>query len=116
MSPLNGFDILQSLSGDDAWGEVLSAAINHVDSQGGAQALLRRGSRTRLSPYRFCLEQLAIRNTVGCLTTGMAPTVLNIPFLPWFFEAEGWSCNEGERESVEIMFGEWDEACGGRAR
>jgi hypothetical protein len=43
------------------------------------------------------------------MTTQMSPSILNIAFSPWFFEAEGWSNRDDEWESVERMFG----ACGG---
>jgi hypothetical protein len=59
-----------------------------------------------MSPYRFILEQLAIRDVFGCMTTELAPSILRDAFTPWFFEAEGWSRNGVEWESVERMFGE----------
>jgi hypothetical protein len=76
-----------------------------VDRLGGAQNLLKEGSQERLSSFRFFLEQLAIRDVFGCMTTEMAPTILNTAFSPWFFEAEGWSKGDHEWESVERMFG-----------
>lgn len=58
-----------------------------------------------MSPYRFCLEQMAVRDVFGCMTTGKPPTILKSAFMPWFFEAESWSKDAGEWESVERMFG-----------
>lgn len=52
------------------------------------------------------LEQLAIRDVFGCMTTQLPPSILNIAFSPWFFEAEQWSYGDDEWESVERMFGE----------
>jgi hypothetical protein len=39
------------------------------------------------------------------MTTQMSPSILNVAFSPWFFEAEGWSNRDDEWESVERMFG-----------
>lgn len=39
------------------------------------------------------------------MSTGLQPNLLNDAFLPWFFEAETWSREESEWESVELMFG-----------
>jgi len=72
---------------------------------GGAQSLLRDAPRDHLSPARFVLEQLAIRDVFGCMTTEAAPTILRDAFTPWFFEAESWSRTDQEWESVERMFG-----------
>lgn len=76
-----------------------------VDKLGGAQALLKEGSREKLSSFRFFLEQLAVRDVFGCMTTQMAPRLLDTAFSPWFFEAEQWSHGDHEWESVERMFG-----------
>jgi hypothetical protein len=59
-----------------------------------------------MSSFRFMLEQLAIRDVFGCMTTQLSPSILNVAFSPWFFEAEGWSYGDDEWESVERMFGE----------
>lgn len=72
---------------------------------GGAQALLVDSPRDHLSPSRFVLEQLAIRDVFGCMTTELAPSILRDAFTPWFFEAETWSRSENEWESIERMFG-----------
>jgi hypothetical protein len=50
------------------------------------------------------MEQLAIRDVFGCMTTELAPSILRDAFTPWFFEAETWSKGL-EWESVERMFG-----------
>jgi hypothetical protein len=72
---------------------------------GGAQALLVDSPRDHLSPSRFVLEQLAVRDVFGCMTTELAPSILRDAFTPWFFEAETWSRTENEWESIERMFG-----------
>lgn len=77
-----------------------------IDRLGGAQDLLEHSPRNRISPCRFILEQLAIRDVFGCMTTELAPSILRDAFTPWFFEAEGWSRAGVEWESVERMFGE----------
>lgn len=51
------------------------------------------------------MEQLAIRDVFGCMTTELAPSILQGAFTPWFFEAESWSRTDVEWESVERMFG-----------
>lgn len=51
------------------------------------------------------MEQLAIRDVFGCMTTELAPSILQDAFTPWFFEAESWSRTDLEWESVERMFG-----------
>lgn len=51
------------------------------------------------------MEQLAIRDVFGCMTTELAPSILQDAFTPWFFEAESWSRTDVEWESVERMFG-----------
>lgn len=61
--------------------------------------------RDHLSPSRFVLEQLAIRDVFGCMATELAPSILRDAFTPWFFEAESWSRSENEWESIERMFG-----------
>lgn len=76
-----------------------------VDRLGGASNLIREGTHEHLSSFRFFLEQLAIRDVFGCMTTQMSPSILNVAFSPWFFEAEGWSNRDDEWESVERMFG-----------
>lgn len=73
---------------------------------GGTQSLLQDAPRDHLSTSRFVLEQLAIRDVFGCMTTELAPTILRDAFTPWFFEAESWSRTDQEWESVERMFGE----------
>lgn len=84
----------------------------------GAQALLREGRQAhidtgtapgmevqQMSALRFLLEQLAVRDVFGCMTTELAPNMLNVAFSPWFFEAESWSKGDDEWESIERMFG-----------
>lgn len=58
-----------------------------------------------MSLRRFVIEQLATRDVFGCMTTDLAPSILNESFTPWFFEAERWSNKEREWESMERMFG-----------
>jgi hypothetical protein len=60
-----------------------------------------------MSSFRFILEQLAIRDVFGCMTTQLPPSILNVAFSPWFFEAEQWSYGDDEWESVERMFGRY---------
>jgi hypothetical protein len=89
-----------------------------VSKLGGAQSLLHDGRHScgginpitgtevkQMSALRFLLEQLAIRAVFGCMTTELAPNMLNEAFSPWFFEAEGWSKGDDEWESIERMFG-----------
>ncbi|WVR08164.1 hypothetical protein IAU60_005210 [Kwoniella sp. DSM 27419] len=97
--------IASSLAADDAWHHLLSTVLALIDQLGGAQNILRDAPRDRLSPSRFFMEQLAIRDVFGCMTTELAPSILQDAFTPWFFEAEGWSRTDKEWESVERMFG-----------
>ncbi|OCF46066.1 hypothetical protein I317_00155 [Kwoniella heveanensis CBS 569] len=97
--------IASSLAADDAWHHLLSTVLNLIVQLGGAQNILRDAPRDRLSPYRFFMEQLAIRDVFGCMTTELAPSILRDAFTPWFFEAEMWSRTDLEWESVERMFG-----------
>lgn len=76
-----------------------------VERLGGAQVLLQEGSQEQLSSFRFFLEQLAVRDVFGCMTTQQAPRLLDTAFSPWFLEAEQWSRGDHEWESVERMFG-----------
>jgi hypothetical protein len=96
----------QSLAADDSWHELLVTVFDLIERLGGAQHLLQDSPRDRLSPSRFVLEQFAIRDVFGCLTTGLAPSMLGDAFTPWFFEAEGWSRTGLEWEVVERTFGE----------
>ncbi|WWC73557.1 uncharacterized protein I206_107529 [Kwoniella pini CBS 10737] len=97
--------IASSLAADDSWHHLLSSVLSLIDQLGGAQNILQDAPRDRLSPYRFFLEQLAIRDVFGCMTTELAPSILQDAFTPWFFEAESWSRSDFEWESVERMFG-----------
>ncbi|WVQ79259.1 hypothetical protein IAT38_001355 [Cryptococcus sp. DSM 104549] len=97
--------IASSLAADDSWHHLLSSVLALIDQLGGAHHILRDAPRDRLSPYRFFMEQLAIRDVFGCMTTELAPTILQDAFTPWFFESEGWSRTDLEWESVERMFG-----------
>nr|XP_019043387.1 hypothetical protein I302_07964 [Kwoniella bestiolae CBS 10118]OCF22317.1 hypothetical protein I302_07964 [Kwoniella bestiolae CBS 10118] len=90
---------------DDSWHHLLSSVLSLIDQLGGAQNILQDAPRDRLSPYRFFMEQLAIRDVFGCMTTELAPSILQDAFTPWFFEAESWSRSDFEWESVERMFG-----------
>ena len=76
-----------------------------VDRLGGAEALMKGGDQTRMSSFRFFLEQLATRDVFGCMITELPPSILSTAFSPWFFEAEAWSRGDDEWESVERMFG-----------
>ena len=101
----------QSLAADESWHELLTSVLSLVDRLGGAPALLRETrvegdtKPQQMSAFRFLLEQLAIRDVFGCMTTELAPSMLNVAFSPWFFEAEGWSRGDDEWESIERMFG-----------
>ncbi|KAK8849547.1 hypothetical protein IAR55_004882 [Kwoniella newhampshirensis] len=97
--------IASSLAADDSWHDLLSSVLAFIDQLGGAQHILRDAPRDRLSPSRFFMEQLAIRDVFGCMTTELAPTILQDAFTPWFFESESWSKSDLEWESVERMFG-----------
>ncbi|WWD04269.1 hypothetical protein V865_002337 [Kwoniella europaea PYCC6329] len=97
--------IASSLAADDSWHHLLSSVLSLIDQLGGAQNILQDAPRDRLSPYRFFMEQLAIRDVFGCMTTELAPSILQDAFTPWFFEAESWSRSDFEWESVERMFG-----------
>ncbi|KAK1925264.1 fungal-specific transcription factor domain-containing protein [Papiliotrema laurentii] len=97
--------IASSLAADDSWHELLTSVVSLVDRLGGASNLIREGTHERMSSFRFMLEQLAIRDVFGCMTTQLSPSILNVAFSPWFFEAEGWSYGDDEWESVERMFG-----------
>ncbi|EAL20880.1 hypothetical protein CNBE2410 [Cryptococcus deneoformans B-3501A] len=97
--------IASSLAADDSWHHLLSSVLGLIDQLGGAHHILRDAPRDRLSPYRFFMEQLAIRDVFGCMTTELAPSILQDAFTPWFFEAESWSRTDVEWESVERMFG-----------
>ncbi|WRT69560.1 uncharacterized protein IL334_006548 [Kwoniella shivajii] len=97
--------IASSLAADDSWHDLLSSVLSLIDQLGGAQNILRDAPRDKLSPYRFFMEQLAIRDVFGCMTTELAPSILQDAFTPWFFEAESWSRSDLEWESVERMFG-----------
>ncbi|XAO25588.1 hypothetical protein I312_104416 [Cryptococcus bacillisporus CA1280] len=97
--------IASSLAADDSWHHLLSSVLSLVDQLGGPHHILRDAPRDRLSPYRFFMEQLAIRDVFGCMTTELAPSILQDAFTPWFFEAESWSRTDVEWESVERMFG-----------
>ncbi|KAL7420565.1 hypothetical protein Q5752_004516 [Cryptotrichosporon argae] len=97
--------IASSLAADDSWHSLLTSVLSLISRLGGAQSLLQDAPRDHLSPCRFVLEQLAIRDVFGCMTTELAPSILRDAFTPWFFEAEGWSRDAREWESVERMFG-----------
>ncbi|TXT16085.1 hypothetical protein VHUM_00588 [Vanrija humicola] len=97
--------IASSLAADDAWHSLLTTVLSLIARLGGAQALLADSPRDHLSISRFVLEQLAIRDVFGCMTTELAPSILRDAFTPWFFEAESWSKSENEWESIERMFG-----------
>ncbi|GFZ52282.1 hypothetical protein JCM24511_10055 [Saitozyma sp. JCM 24511] len=105
MAALLSCTIASSLAADDSWHELLTTVLALIDRLGGAQDLLEHSPRNRISPCRFILEQLAIRDVFGCMTTELAPSILRDAFTPWFFEAEGWSRAGVEWESVERMFG-----------
>lgn len=83
----------------------MRAVSNLVDRLGGAENLLKNAPRDHLSPSRFVLEQFAVRDVFGCLSTGMAPSFLEDAFTPWFFEAESWSQEDKEWETVDRGFG-----------
>lgn len=93
------------MAADEAWHSLLTSVLSLISRLGGAQALLVDSPRDHLSPSRFVLEQLAVRDVFGCMSTELAPSILRDAFTPWFFEAETWSSNENEWESVERMFG-----------
>ena len=95
----------QSLAADGAWDQLLSSVVDFIDRLGGAANLLRDSPRDKMSPLRFCCEQLAIRDVFGCFSTELPPRILDTAFKPWFFEAEAWSQSDDEWESVERMFG-----------
>lgn len=95
----------QSLAADGAWDQLLSSVVDFIDRLGGAANLLQDSPREKMSPLRFCCEQLAIRDVFGCFSTELPPRILDTAFKPWFFEAEAWSKNDDEWESVERMFG-----------
>ncbi|BEI89634.1 uncharacterized protein CcaverHIS019_0209960 [Cutaneotrichosporon cavernicola] len=97
--------IASSLAADEAWHSLITQVLSLISRMGGAQALLVDSPRDHLSPSRFVFEQLAIRDVFGCMTTELAPSILRDAFTPWFFEAESWSMNENEWESIERMFG-----------
>ncbi|RSH82661.1 uncharacterized protein EHS24_007655 [Apiotrichum porosum] len=97
--------IASSLAADEAWHSLLTSVLSLITRMGGAQALLVDSPRDHLSPSRFVLEQLAVRDVFGCMTTELAPSILRDAFTPWFFEAETWSRTENEWESIERMFG-----------
>ncbi|WWC92938.1 uncharacterized protein L201_007901 [Kwoniella dendrophila CBS 6074] len=97
--------ISSSLAADDSWHDLLSSVLSLIDQLGGAHNILQDAPRDRLSPSRFFMEQLAIRDVFGCMTTELAPSILQDAFTPWFFEAESWSRSDFEWESVERMFG-----------
>ncbi|WWD20181.1 hypothetical protein CI109_104657 [Kwoniella shandongensis] len=97
--------IASSLAADDSWHHLLASVLAFIDQLGGAQHILRDAPRDKLSPCRFFMEQLAIRDVFGCMTTELAPTILQDAFTPWFFESESWSRIDLEWESVERMFG-----------
>ena len=115
---LRGIAYEQSLAADESWHELLTSVVSLVGKLGGAQALLREGRQAhidtgtapgmevqQMSALRFLLEQLAVRDVFGCMTTELAPNMLNVAFSPWFFEAESWSKGDDEWESIERMFG-----------
>jgi len=97
----------QSLAADGAWDELLTSVVDFIDRLGGAANILKDSPRNKMSALRFCCEQLAIRDVFGCFSTGLPPRILDTAFKPWFFEAESWSHNDDEWESVERMFGEY---------
>ncbi|TYJ57772.1 hypothetical protein B9479_001382 [Cryptococcus floricola] len=97
--------IASSLAADDSWHHLLSSVLILIDQLGGPENILRDAPRDRISPCRFFMEQLAIRDVFGCMTTELAPSILQDAFSPWFFTAQTWSRTDLEWESVERMFG-----------
>lgn len=83
----------------------MTSSLALIAQLGGAVALLADCPRSHFSIKRFLLEQFAIRDVIGCMTTGRAPSLLRDAFTPWFFEADAWSRSAVEWESVERMFG-----------
>lgn len=83
----------------------MNSIVEFVEHLGGPAALLQHCPRDKMSPLRFCCEQLAVRDVFGCFASERSPRILNIAFTPWFFDAESWSQGDDEWESVERMFG-----------
>jgi hypothetical protein len=81
------------------------SVIGFLERLGGPAALVRKERRDRMSLRRFCIEQLAVRETFGCLSTDMAPRILTADFEPTYLAMERWSRNEKEWESIDKMFG-----------
>ena len=96
---------LKSMSGDDAWHTYMRTALELIKRLGGPEQLLSSAGTLNMSPTRFVLEQIAIRDVMGCLTTGQEPTLFGHPISPWFFVVEKYSQGDAEWESVERMFG-----------
>lgn len=94
---------VQSLAGDNKWKDIFTAASDLVTQVGGIEQMIRQCPAGRTSALRFTLEQFAIRDVFGCLSTGARPAYLRIGFEPWFLEDE--SGQNVSHRAMEEMFG-----------
>lgn len=94
--------------GGTGWQDNFVLAKAMIQARGGPAAMLRQSQTTKVaegvtvSPARLMLEILAIYETLACLTTGEAPSLLSNDIEPWWFDN---SRSTWEEHSVEKQFG-----------
>lgn len=104
--------VASALSADPTWHSLLRDVVSLLADLGGAPHLLATAPKDRLGVRRFVLEQLAVRDTLGCMAEiagGGEPMLLKAgrdrAFATAFFDAAAWSATDEEWESVERAFG-----------
>lgn len=112
LGSLLGLCVASALSADPAWSPLLRDVVGLLGDLGGAPHLLTTAPKDRLSVRRFVLEQLAVRDVLGCMAEiagGGEPMLLKAgrdrAFAGAFFDAAAWSATDEEWESVERGFG-----------
>lgn len=112
LGSLLGLCVASALSADTAWTPLLRDVVTILGDLGGAAHLLSTAPRDQLSIRRFVMEQLAVRDVLGCMAEiagGGQPMLLKAgrdrAFAAAFFDAAAWSATDEEWESVERGFG-----------
>ncbi|TYJ57341.1 hypothetical protein B9479_001880 [Cryptococcus floricola] len=80
--------ISQSLAGGKLWQGAFDTALEIVTLCGGPAKMLDnlKGDPARLARMRTLLENLVAVDVCRCLASGSAPSLMNEPFAPWWFE------------------------------
>lgn len=112
LGSLLGLCVASALSADSAWSPLLRDVVGLLSDLGGAAHLLSTAPKDQLSIRRFVLEQLAVRDVLGCMAeiAGSGEPMLlkagrDRAFAGAFFDAAAWSATDEEWESVERGFG-----------